>query len=167
VVRGEPRRANESRRDAGARSAYNGETSGGPKGMSSLDPAVSFLIVVLIGIIAGILAQRIWRTSWISDQIAGRHRGGVHRLPPRDSAESRGERSDRAVHRRRARCRPGVVGMEDYQAVIFFRAFMVTKSGTWARNSERILRRPQRGRHEGWRRDGHRMSICYPRPAAR
>ena len=41
------------------------------------DPIVSFIIVVLIGIVAGLLAQRIWRTSWISEQIAGRHRGTV------------------------------------------------------------------------------------------
>jgi uncharacterized membrane protein YeaQ/YmgE (transglycosylase-associated protein family) len=45
--------------------------------MVNLDPVVGFLIVVLIGIVAGFLAQRIWRTSWISEQIAGRHRGTV------------------------------------------------------------------------------------------
>jgi uncharacterized membrane protein YeaQ/YmgE (transglycosylase-associated protein family) len=41
--------------------------------MNSLaDPFVTFIIVVLIGIVAGLLAQRILRTSWISEQIAGR-----------------------------------------------------------------------------------------------
>jgi uncharacterized membrane protein YeaQ/YmgE (transglycosylase-associated protein family) len=46
--------------------------------MNSLaDPVVTFLIVIAIGIVAGLLAQRILRTSWISEQIAGRHRGTV------------------------------------------------------------------------------------------
>jgi uncharacterized membrane protein YeaQ/YmgE (transglycosylase-associated protein family) len=45
--------------------------------MNSLVPAVSFIIVLLIGVVAGILAQRIWRTSWISDQIACRYRGTI------------------------------------------------------------------------------------------
>jgi uncharacterized membrane protein YeaQ/YmgE (transglycosylase-associated protein family) len=46
--------------------------------MNSLsDPIVSFVIIVLIGIVAGLLSQRIWRTSWISEQITGRHRGTV------------------------------------------------------------------------------------------
>jgi uncharacterized membrane protein YeaQ/YmgE (transglycosylase-associated protein family) len=46
--------------------------------MNSLaDPIVSFLIVVLIGIVAGLLAHRFLRTSWITEQIAGRRRGSV------------------------------------------------------------------------------------------
>lgn len=45
--------------------------------MNSLDPVVGFLVVTFIGIVAGFLAQRIWRASWISEQIAGRHRGTV------------------------------------------------------------------------------------------
>jgi uncharacterized membrane protein YeaQ/YmgE (transglycosylase-associated protein family) len=42
-----------------------------------MDPVVSFVIVVLIGIAAGFLAQRILPTSWISTQIAGRYRATV------------------------------------------------------------------------------------------
>lgn len=46
--------------------------------MTSLaDPVVIFIIVVLIGIVAGLLAQRFFPSSWISQQIAGRHRGTV------------------------------------------------------------------------------------------
>jgi uncharacterized membrane protein YeaQ/YmgE (transglycosylase-associated protein family) len=40
--------------------------------MSSLaDPAVSFIIVLLIGVLAGWLAQWITGTSWLSKQITG------------------------------------------------------------------------------------------------
>jgi uncharacterized membrane protein YeaQ/YmgE (transglycosylase-associated protein family) len=46
--------------------------------MTSLaDPLVVFVMVVLIGIVAGLLAQRFFHSSWISQQIAGRHRGAV------------------------------------------------------------------------------------------
>jgi uncharacterized membrane protein YeaQ/YmgE (transglycosylase-associated protein family) len=44
---------------------------------SPSDPIVIFLIVLLIGIVAGFLAQRFFRSSWISQQITGRHRGTV------------------------------------------------------------------------------------------
>jgi uncharacterized membrane protein YeaQ/YmgE (transglycosylase-associated protein family) len=50
----------------------------GQQPMTSLaDPLVVFVMVVLIGIVAGLLAQRFFRSSWISQQIAGRHRGAV------------------------------------------------------------------------------------------
>lgn len=40
--------------------------------MNSLsDPAVSFIIVLLIGIVAGWLAQWVTGTSWLSKQITG------------------------------------------------------------------------------------------------
>jgi uncharacterized membrane protein YeaQ/YmgE (transglycosylase-associated protein family) len=39
--------------------------------MSLASPVVSFLIVLAIGIVAGLLAHRM-RTSWIAAQIAGR-----------------------------------------------------------------------------------------------
>jgi uncharacterized membrane protein YeaQ/YmgE (transglycosylase-associated protein family) len=39
--------------------------------MSLANPGVSFLIVVLIGIVAGLLVHRM-RTSWIAAQITGR-----------------------------------------------------------------------------------------------
>jgi uncharacterized membrane protein YeaQ/YmgE (transglycosylase-associated protein family) len=46
--------------------------------MTSLsDPVVILLVVVLIGLVAGFLAQRFFRSSWISQQITGRHRGTV------------------------------------------------------------------------------------------
>jgi uncharacterized membrane protein YeaQ/YmgE (transglycosylase-associated protein family) len=45
-----------------------------------LDPAVIFLIVLLIGIVAGILAQRILRSSWITQQLAGRRATVTHAL---------------------------------------------------------------------------------------
>jgi uncharacterized membrane protein YeaQ/YmgE (transglycosylase-associated protein family) len=41
------------------------------------DPIVIFLVVLLIGIVAGFLAQRFFRSSWISQQISGRNRGTV------------------------------------------------------------------------------------------
>jgi uncharacterized membrane protein YeaQ/YmgE (transglycosylase-associated protein family) len=40
-------------------------------------PVVTFFIVILIGIAAGLLAQRYLRTSWIATQITGRHRGAI------------------------------------------------------------------------------------------
>ncbi len=43
--------------------------------MSSLtDPAVSFVVVLLIGILAGSLAQWVTGTSWLSRQITGKGR---------------------------------------------------------------------------------------------
>jgi uncharacterized membrane protein YeaQ/YmgE (transglycosylase-associated protein family) len=40
--------------------------------MTSLtDPAIVFIIVLLIGIVAGFLAQWVTRTSWLSKQITG------------------------------------------------------------------------------------------------
>jgi uncharacterized membrane protein YeaQ/YmgE (transglycosylase-associated protein family) len=43
--------------------------------MNSLtDPAIVFIIVVLIGIVAGWLAQWVTRTSWLSKQITGKGR---------------------------------------------------------------------------------------------
>lgn len=40
--------------------------------MNSLtDPAIVFIIVLLIGIVAGWLAQWVARTSWLSKQITG------------------------------------------------------------------------------------------------
>jgi uncharacterized membrane protein YeaQ/YmgE (transglycosylase-associated protein family) len=54
------------------------QAQGGFQPMTSLaDPVVIFIIVVLIGIVAGLLAQRFFPSSWISQQIAGRHRGTV------------------------------------------------------------------------------------------
>jgi uncharacterized membrane protein YeaQ/YmgE (transglycosylase-associated protein family) len=54
------------------------QAQGGFLPMASLaDPVVVFIIVVLIGIVAGLLAQRFFPSSWISQQIAGRHRGTV------------------------------------------------------------------------------------------
>jgi uncharacterized membrane protein YeaQ/YmgE (transglycosylase-associated protein family) len=38
------------------------------------DPAVTFIIVILIGILVGWLMQRMLRTSWLSKQIAGGNR---------------------------------------------------------------------------------------------
>jgi len=35
------------------------------------DPTVSFIVVLLIGILAGWIAQTIARTSWLSKQIVG------------------------------------------------------------------------------------------------
>jgi uncharacterized membrane protein YeaQ/YmgE (transglycosylase-associated protein family) len=37
-----------------------------------MDPIVVFIIVLLIGIVAGVLSQRIARASWFSRQVAGR-----------------------------------------------------------------------------------------------
>jgi uncharacterized membrane protein YeaQ/YmgE (transglycosylase-associated protein family) len=54
------------------------QDQGGFQPMTSLsDPIVVFLLVLLIGIVAGLLAQRFFPSSWISQQIAGRHRGTV------------------------------------------------------------------------------------------
>ena len=40
-------------------------------------PIVTFVVVILIGIVAGILAQRYVRASWLSQQIGGRNRASV------------------------------------------------------------------------------------------
>ena len=40
------------------------------------DPAVSFVLVLLIGIVAGLIAHRISRVSWLS-HITGSHRAAV------------------------------------------------------------------------------------------
>ncbi len=45
--------------------------------MFGLDPIVTFLIVLLIGIVAGLVAQRYFGPSWIAKQISGRYRGDV------------------------------------------------------------------------------------------
>jgi uncharacterized membrane protein YeaQ/YmgE (transglycosylase-associated protein family) len=52
-------------------------SKGGLDMNSLVDPVVSFIVVLLIGIVAGLLAHRFWRTSWLSQQIAGRNRGAV------------------------------------------------------------------------------------------
>jgi uncharacterized membrane protein YeaQ/YmgE (transglycosylase-associated protein family) len=43
----------------------------------NLDPTVTFIIVLVIGIAAGIIAQQIARPSWLSRQIAGRGRADL------------------------------------------------------------------------------------------
>ena len=40
-------------------------------GENQMNPTVTFIVVLLIGIAAGIIAQRIDRPSWLSRQIAG------------------------------------------------------------------------------------------------
>jgi uncharacterized membrane protein YeaQ/YmgE (transglycosylase-associated protein family) len=42
--------------------------------MTLADPLITFLIVVLIGIVAGLLAQRYFNSSWILKQLGGRRR---------------------------------------------------------------------------------------------
>jgi uncharacterized membrane protein YeaQ/YmgE (transglycosylase-associated protein family) len=42
-----------------------------------MTPVVTFIIVLLIGIIVGIAAQRMARASWLSRQIAGGRRAGL------------------------------------------------------------------------------------------
>jgi len=44
------------------------------------DPIVTFLIVLLIGIVAGLLAQRFLRSSWLTAQFAGRRASVTHAL---------------------------------------------------------------------------------------
>jgi len=41
------------------------------------DPAVTFLIVLAIGIVAGLLTQRYMRGSWLAKQITSSTRGMV------------------------------------------------------------------------------------------
>lgn len=42
-----------------------------------MDPIVTFIIVVLIGAIVGVVAQRVARPSWLSRQIAGGRRADL------------------------------------------------------------------------------------------
>lgn len=44
------------------------------------DPVVTFLILLLIGIVAGLLAQRYLRSSWLTAQFAGRRASVTHAL---------------------------------------------------------------------------------------
>ena len=43
----------------------------------NMDPIVAFVIVLVIGVAAGIIAQRIARPSWLSRQIAGKGRADL------------------------------------------------------------------------------------------
>ncbi len=43
----------------------------------NMDPTVAFVIVLVIGVAAGIIAQRIARPSWLSQQIAGKGRAAL------------------------------------------------------------------------------------------
>jgi uncharacterized membrane protein YeaQ/YmgE (transglycosylase-associated protein family) len=43
----------------------------------NLDPLVVFIVVLLIGIVAGVLAQRVFRGSWLSQQLTGGRRADV------------------------------------------------------------------------------------------
>jgi uncharacterized membrane protein YeaQ/YmgE (transglycosylase-associated protein family) len=43
----------------------------------NLDPLFTFIIVLLIGIVAGVIAQRGMRASWLSRRLAGGMRGEV------------------------------------------------------------------------------------------
>jgi uncharacterized membrane protein YeaQ/YmgE (transglycosylase-associated protein family) len=45
-----------------------------------VDPVVTFLILLLIGIVAGLLAQRFLRSSWLTAQFAGRRAQVTHSL---------------------------------------------------------------------------------------
>ena len=42
-----------------------------------MDPALVFIIVLVIGIVVGVAAQRMARASWLSRQIAGGRRADV------------------------------------------------------------------------------------------
>ena len=42
-----------------------------------MDPTLTFIIVLVIGIAAGIIAQRVARPSWLSRQIAGGRRADL------------------------------------------------------------------------------------------
>jgi uncharacterized membrane protein YeaQ/YmgE (transglycosylase-associated protein family) len=57
----------------------NSDILGGSRKKSSmnLDPVVTFIIVLLIGIVAGIGFQRAARPSWLSRQIAGGRRADL------------------------------------------------------------------------------------------
>ncbi len=45
--------------------------------MGTVDPAVAFLAVLVIGIVAGILFDRITGRTWLARQFSGSHRGIV------------------------------------------------------------------------------------------
>lgn len=42
--------------------------------MRLTDPFVAFIVVLLIGIIVGVIFEKVMRTSWLSKQIAGPRR---------------------------------------------------------------------------------------------
>ena len=42
-----------------------------------MDPALVFIIVLVIGIVVGVAAQRMARASWLSRQVAGGRRADV------------------------------------------------------------------------------------------
>jgi uncharacterized membrane protein YeaQ/YmgE (transglycosylase-associated protein family) len=44
---------------------------------NSMDPTLTFIVVLVIGIAAGIIAQRVARPSWLTRQIAGGRRADV------------------------------------------------------------------------------------------
>jgi uncharacterized membrane protein YeaQ/YmgE (transglycosylase-associated protein family) len=43
----------------------------------NFDPTVTFIIVLLIGIVAGVASQRMARPSWLSRQVAGGRRADL------------------------------------------------------------------------------------------
>ncbi len=45
--------------------------------MGTTDPAVTFLVVLVIGIVAGILFDRVAGPSWLARQFSGSYRGIV------------------------------------------------------------------------------------------
>ena len=45
--------------------------------MDTIDPAVMFLVVLVIGIVAGILFDRVAGPSWLARQFSGSYRGIV------------------------------------------------------------------------------------------
>jgi uncharacterized membrane protein YeaQ/YmgE (transglycosylase-associated protein family) len=45
--------------------------------MHATDPVVTFLIILLIGLVAGILFDRVAGPSWLTRQFAGSRRGRV------------------------------------------------------------------------------------------
>lgn len=45
--------------------------------MRGVDPALAVLIVLLIGIVAGLIVDRLWRPRWFSREVANETRGMV------------------------------------------------------------------------------------------
>jgi uncharacterized membrane protein YeaQ/YmgE (transglycosylase-associated protein family) len=45
--------------------------------MEASDPAVTFVLILAIGIVAGLLFDRLAGPSWIARQFAGSHRGMI------------------------------------------------------------------------------------------
>jgi len=45
--------------------------------MRPVDPALAFLIVLLIGIVAGLIVDRVWRPRWFNREVANEMRGMV------------------------------------------------------------------------------------------